>query len=189
MIAVNRTQGEWKLLLLNLNPKFLCELPGPFPQSHPRDHHCHHLPSCSSLPPRLAEKSLRVFWHVLCFLPCETESSSNVGVSEELWFCEFCIGDVVVKVRGSFVIFCILEVKHMCCYSVWAFHNSPVVFVITIITLQLKELPYPWALRHLVRKKLSVAEPEGKPTEKCYQMHFFYCLCFNSAEEPLALLN
>lgn len=49
------------------------------------------------------------------------------------------------------------------------------VFIDIITTLQLKELLYPWALRH-PQKKLSVAEPEGKPTEKYYQMHHLYCL-------------
>lgn len=88
-----------------------------------------------------------------------------------------------------FLIFCISEVKHTCCYGVWAFHNSLMVFINIIITSQLKELLYPWALRHLVQKKLSVAEPEGKPTEKCYQMHFLYCLCFSSAAEPPVWLN
>lgn len=57
----------------------------------------------------------------------------------------------------------------------WVFQNSLMVFIDTVTTLQLKELLYPWALRHL-QKKLSVAEPEGKPWEKYYQMHYLYCL-------------
>lgn len=69
----------------------------------------------------------------------------------------------------------------------WVFQNSLMVFIDIITTLQLKELLYPWALRH-PQKKLSVAEPEGKPTEKYYQMHHLYCL-FSSTVEPLVLLR
>lgn len=49
------------------------------------------------------------------------------------------------------------------------------VFIDIITTLPLKELLHPRALKH-PQKKLSVAEPEGKPREKYYQMHCLYCL-------------
>lgn len=83
---------------------------------------------------------------------------------------------------------CTSEVKHHVIMVSEHFINSLMVFTNIITTLQLKELQYPWALRHHLQKKLSVAEPEGKPTEKCYQMRLC-CLCFSSVAEPFVLLK
>lgn len=76
-----------------------------------------------------------------------------------------------------------------CCHGVWAFRNTLMVFISIITTLQLKELLYPWVLRHLLQKKLSMSEPEGKPPGRCYQMYFLCCLCFSSIAEPSVLLK
>lgn len=130
--------------------------------------------------PWLVREVTEVFWYILQFLPCEIESINSAGISEELWFCFLCTWDAaVVKIWRSFGILTYVCQKSFktsqCCHGIWAFQSSLMVFIDIITTLQLKELLYPWAFRHL-QKKLSVAEPEGKPTEKYYQMHNLYCL-------------
>lgn len=130
-----------------------------------------------------------------------THSSVSALWNKEYWKCWHVWGVVVLLILHQRCIcyqylqkFWVLthvsqKSNTTCCHGVWAFHNSLVVFINIITTLQLKELPYPWVLRHLLQKKLSVSEPEGKPPRRCYQMPFLYCLCFSSIAEPSVLLK